>query len=141
MIQEIMIINQAGIAIFYHDFIKDHKMDDKQTLASYFDIICRFTKQNFRESLRMLTLDSYLFFFYTHKSNFHLVIKCENKNLDKKKLEHIAEDIIETFLNKYNEVLEDFNGEISLFNSFSDVIEQILSTKIRDIKKAPFAAH
>ena len=130
-----MIINQAGIALFYHNFTRDHKMDDKQSLASYFDVICRFTKQSFKESLRMLTLDSYIFFFYTHKSNFHLVIKCENKTLDKKILEDIAENIIEIFLEKYKEVLEDFNGEISHFNSFSEVIERILTSKIKDFKK------
>lgn len=130
-----MIINQAGIALFYHDFIKNHKMDDKQSLASYFDVICRFTKQSFKESLRMLTLDSYMFFFYTHKSNFHLVMKCENKTLDKKTLEDIAEIIIEIFLEKYKEVLTDFNGEISQFSSFSDIIERILTSKIKQYKK------
>ncbi len=130
-----MIINQAGIALFYHNFTKDYKMDDKQSLASYFDVICRFTKQSFKESLRMLTLDSYIFFFYTHKSNFHLVIKCENETLDKKILENIAENIIEIFLEKYKEVLKDFNGEISLFSSFSDIIERILTSKIKDFKK------
>ena len=135
MIQELMIINQAGIALFYHDFTKDHKADDKQSLASYFDVICRFTKQSFKESLRMLTLDSYIFYFYSHKSHFRLVIKCENKKLDKKILEDIAESIIENFLEKYKEVLEDFNGEISHFNSFSEVIERILTSKIKNFKK------
>lgn len=135
MIQELIIINQAGIALFYHNLTKDHKIDDKQSLASYFDVICRFTKQSFKESLRMLTLDSYVFYFYTHKSHFHLVIKCENKKLDKKILEDLAESIIENFLEKYKEVLEDFNGEISLFSSFSDVIERILTSKIKHFKK------
>ena len=135
MIQEIMIINQAGIAIFYHNFTKDHNTEDKQTLAGYFDIICRFTKQNFSESLRMLTLDSYLFFFYTHKSNYHLVIKCENKTFNKKILEDLSEDIIEIFLENYKEVLKDFNGEISLFSSFSDIIERIIASKLEYFEK------
>ncbi len=49
--------------------------------------------------------------------------------------------IIEIFLEKYKEVLENFNGEISLFSSFSDVIEQIISSKIKIIKKTPIVAH
>lgn len=135
MIQEIMIINQAGIALFYHNFTKDHYTDDTQTLASYFDVICRFTKQNFSESLRMLTLDSFLFFFYNHKSNYHLVIKCDNKTFDKRTLEDLAEKIIESFLQNYKEALKDFNGEISLFRAFSNVIEQIIVSKLKNLGK------
>ena len=63
MIQELMIINQAGLALFYHNFKNKDRLDDEQSLASYFDIICRFTKQNFKESLRLLMLDSFIFSF------------------------------------------------------------------------------
>ncbi len=114
-----MIINQAGLALFYHNFNNEDRMDDEQSLASYFDIICRFTKRNFKESLRLLMLDSFIFFFYTHKSRFHLVLKCRNGNYDKIILESISERIIEKFLDKYGNFLEEFNGEISQFKSFT----------------------
>lgn len=135
MIQELMIINQAGIALFYHDFLNNNRLDDEQSLASYFDIICRFTKREFKESLKMLTLDSFIFFFYNHISGFHLVLKCDNKEIDKKKLELFSEIIIDNFLKKYKDYLEDFNGEISKFKSFSNNIIQILDTKFKDFKR------
>lgn len=129
MIQELMIINQAGLALFYHNFKNKDRVDDEQSLASYFDIICRFTKQNFKESLRLLMLDSFIFFFYTHKSRFHLVLKCKNGNYDKKMLESISESIIEKFLEKYGNILEDFNGEISQFKTFATELTEFMYSK------------
>ena len=134
MIQELMLINPAGLALFYHKFVDGYRLEDEQSLASYFDIICRFTKRNFRESLRILTLDSYLFFFYTHKSHYHLVLKCENREFDKKMLESVSECIIEEFIAKYKYLLKDFNGEISNFHSFSEILIKILGAKAKDFK-------
>ena len=141
MIQELMIINNAGIALFYHNFVDVNNFDDQQSLASYFDIICRFTKNSFKESLRMLTLDSVIFFFYTHKSNYHLVLKCLNKEINKKLLEDAAESIIESFFKKYSEKLKDFNGEVSHFKSFAKIVHDIVSTKLTDFKEAVSVEH
>jgi hypothetical protein len=124
-----MITNQAGLALFYHNFKDKDKVGDEQSLASYFDIICRFTKENFKESLRILVLDSFIFFFYTHKSQYHLVLKCKNGNYDKNTLESISESIIEKFLEKYSYFLEDFNGEISQFKSFTAELTEIAYSK------------
>ncbi|MHA1913652.1 MAG: hypothetical protein ACW986_06000 [Promethearchaeota archaeon] len=130
MIQELMIINYAGIAVFHHNFIDSKKIDDQQSLASYFDIICKFTKQSFKESLRMITLDSLIFFFFTHQSNYYLVFKCDNKEFDKKMLEDIAKRIADDFVVRYGERLRNFNGEISYFKPFSEIVENYLSTGI-----------
>ncbi len=135
MILELMIINEAGIAIFYHNFIDEETIDDEQSLASYFDIICRFTKNSFKESLRTIILDSFIFYFYTHKSRFHLVLKCDNRNFDKKLLESVSKIIIQKFINQYKEILEDFNGDISYFRPFSENLETILKSKFKDFIK------
>ncbi|UCD01213.1 MAG: hypothetical protein JSV23_10065 [Promethearchaeota archaeon] len=138
MIQELMIINQAGIALFYHDFLNNNRLDDEQSLASYFDIICRFTKREFKESLKMLTLDSFIFFFFNHSSGFHLVLKCDNKDIDKRQLESFSETIIDDFLLRYKGILKDFNGEISQFKSYSTYIIQFLDTKFKNFKKTRY---
>ncbi|MFX1570001.1 MAG: hypothetical protein ACFFCV_16725 [Promethearchaeota archaeon] len=133
MIQELMIINEAGIALFYHNFINGDGLEDEQTLASYFDIICRFIKREFKESLKFLTLDSLIFYFYTHKSQYHLVLKCDNEDIDTLKLEEVSETIIKTFLKQYEDDLKDFNGEISHFKSFSKDIMNILENKYESL--------
>lgn len=141
MIIELMIIDQAGIALFYHSFINKEKLGDEQSLASYFDIICRFTKNSFKESLRTLVLDSFLFFFYTHKSSYHLVLKCENIDFDKKRLEKISETIIKSFINQYKDILDNFNGEVSHFRSFSEEIIKILRSKFKDFIEISYLEH
>lgn len=138
MIQELMIINKAGTALFYHNFVNVNLIDDHQSLASYFDIICRFTKNSFKESLRMLTLDSFIFFFYTVRSNYHLVLKCGNKKIKKELLEDIAESILDTFLTQFKNILKDFDGEISHFKSFSETVENLISSKLEDAREPIF---
>ena len=134
MIRELMIINQSGIALFYHSFINNENVDDEQSLASYFDIICKFTKRSFRESLRTITLDSFIFFFYTHSSRYHLVLKCDKIELDNELLESISETIIEEFLDLYKDVLINFNGEISNFHSFSEILIDLIDFKTKNRK-------
>jgi len=141
MIQELMIINKAGIALFYHSFIDANKTDDHQSLAGYFDLICRFTKRSFKESLKILALDSFIFFFYTHNSKYRLVFKCLNKEIDKKILEDTAESIIDNFLIKFGKILEDFNGEVSNFSSFKKIVEDIISTRLPNFKKVISIEH
>ncbi|MFX1411751.1 MAG: hypothetical protein ACFFA6_15480 [Promethearchaeota archaeon] len=135
MIQELMIINKAGIALFYHNFSGDI-FKDQQSLAAYFDLICRFTKNQFKESLRTITLDSFIFFFYTHKSGLHIIFKCDNKIFDRALLESLADKIIENFMIKFRDSLEDFDGEISNFHTFSDTLEKLLNPKDKKIKRA-----
>ena len=139
MIQELMIINEAGIALFYHNFIESKNLEDEQSLASYFDVIRRFTKHSFKESLRTLVLDSYIFYFYSHKSDYHLVLKCEFIDFDKKILEQISETIINSFLTQYKDILDDFNGEITYFKSFSKQVTEILKSKFKDFMEIQYA--
>ncbi|MFX1317414.1 MAG: hypothetical protein ACFE9T_16250 [Promethearchaeota archaeon] len=136
MIQELMIINKAGIALFYHNF-SGEIFKDQQSLAAYFDLICRFTKFQFKESLRTITLDSFIFFFYTHKSGLHIIFKCDNKIFDKALLEILGDKIIDNFIVKFGDNLEDFDGEISNFYTFSDALEKLLKTKDKKIKRTP----
>lgn len=136
-----MIINKAGIALYYHNFVDVNLINDHQSLASYFDIICRFTKNSFKESLKMLTLDSFVFFFYTQKSNYHLVLKCGNKEINKNLLEDIAESILTAFLTEFKNLLEDFKGEISEFKPFSEIVESLVSSKLNEYGEPMYIEH
>lgn len=137
MIKELMIINKAGIALFYHNFSGSIIFRDHQSLASYFDLICRFTKNQFKESLRTISLDNSSFFFYTHKSGLHIIFKCDNKPIDRELLESLADKIIDNFIKKFKNNLKDFNGEISNFYTFSHFLEKVLDSKDKDTKRFP----
>ncbi|MFX1322475.1 MAG: hypothetical protein ACFFAQ_12620 [Promethearchaeota archaeon] len=137
MIQQLMIINKAGIALFYHHFSGSNIFKDQQSLASYFDLICRFTKNQFKESLRTISLDNSIFFFYTHNSGLHIIFKCDNDTFDRGLLESLAEKIIGNFITKFKNDLKDFNGEISNFHTFSHILEKVVESKDNDVKKIP----
>lgn len=132
-----MIINRAGIALFYHNFSENNIFRDHQSLASYFDLICRFTKNQFKESLKTISLDNSIFFFCTHKSGLHIIFKCDNKKFDRELLDSLANKIVDNFITKFSNNLKDFNGEISNFYNFSQFIENVLDLKDKETKKPP----
>ena len=135
MIQEIIILSDKGVPIFFHNFSgSSNKNSDYHVIASYFDQICRFTKYGFKESLNTLKMNKSVFYFYTHpKSHFHLIFKCEsrvdNKKLKKKVIDKIAVKVFDKFLAKYKKELINFNGNFSQFKSFSLDIDEMVKAK------------
>jgi hypothetical protein len=135
IIQELMITNQAGIAVFYYTLSDDNT--DQQSLASYFDLIIRFTKHNLKESLKSISLENHIYFFYTHHSGLHLIFKCLNKQFDSEMLESLADKLIEKFLTIYKDKIDNFNGEVSNFSSFIDFVTEVFDSKT----KTPLMEH
>ena len=135
MIQEIIILSDKGVPIFFHNFSgSSNKNSDYHVIASYFDQICRFTKYGFKESLNTLKMNKIVFYFYTHpKSHFHLIFKCDskvdNKKLKKKVIDNIAVKVFDKFLAKYKKELINFNGNFSQFKSFSLDIDEMVKAK------------
>ena len=135
MIQEIIILNDKGVPIFFHNFSGSSNKDgDYHVIASYFDQICRFTKYGFKESLTTLKMNKSVFYFYTDpKSHFHLIIKCDskvdNKKLKKKSIDNIAVKIFDNFFIKFKSELMNFNGNVSPFKSFSKDINEMIKPK------------
>jgi hypothetical protein len=135
LIQEIIILNNKGVPIFFHNFSgSSDKENNYQIIASYFDQICRFTKYGFKESLNTLKMNKSVFYFYTEpKSHLHLIFKCEskvdNKKLKKKLIDNIAVRVFDKFVTKFNKELINFNGNFSQFKSFSLDIDDIIKSK------------
>ena len=131
MIQEIIILSNDGIPLFYHDFLNNLSSDpDFQIIASYFDQICRFAKYGFQESIDSLKLDKSIFYFHTHPySRVHLIIKCDIKtdsSRSKRKILRLKADyILNQFVKKYQSSLENFDGNVTRFKSFSKVLEEL----------------
>jgi len=145
LIQEIIILNDKGVPIFFHNFSGSSNLEhDYHVIASYFDQICRFTKYGFKESLNTLKMDKSVFYFYTHpKSHFHLIFKCESKvdskKLKKKLIDSIAVKVFDKFLAKFKKELVNFNGNFSQFKSFSLDIDEMVKAKgiLRSYERTP----
>ncbi|MFX1237741.1 MAG: hypothetical protein ACFFAS_11370 [Promethearchaeota archaeon] len=134
MIQEILILNQSGIALFHHSFSGQSQFDI-QLIASYFDLICRYTKKKMHASLKSFTLEKHIIFFYSFSPGLHLVFICNNMELNMDILELLADLIMENFIVMFKDNLNKFNGEISVFRSFSHVVENIINIKTFRIHK------
>lgn len=135
MIQEIIILNNKGLPIFFHNFSGSSNKDNNyHVIASYFDQICRFTKYGFNESLNTLKMNKSVFYFYTEpETHFHLIFKCDskvdNKKLKKKLIDNIAVKVFDKFLVKFKAELSNFNGNFSQFKSFSLEIDELVKSK------------
>ena len=136
IVQELMITNQAGIAVFYYTLSDDNTVD-QQSLASYFDLIIRFTKHNLNESLKSISLENHIFYFYTHQSGLHLIFKCLNKQFDSEMLDWLAEKLVKNFLTIYKDKIDNFNGEVSNFSSFIDFVTEVFNSN----NKTPLMEH
>ncbi len=131
-----MITNQAGIAVFYYT-LSENSTVDQQSLASYFDLIIRFTRHNLKETLKSISLENHIFYFYTHESGLNLIFKCLNEQFDSEMLESLAEKLIKNFLTIYKDKIDNFNGEVSNFTSFIDFVTEVFDSK----NKTPLMEH
>jgi len=131
LIQEIIILSNNGIPLFYHNFLSNLNSDpDFQIIASYFDQICRFAKYGFQESIDSLKLNKSIFYFHTHPlSKIHLIIKCDintDSSRSKRKILNLkANYILHQFVGKYKSFLENFDGNVTRFKSFSKELETL----------------
>ena len=135
MIQELLIINKAGIALFYFNFLeKSRKKDNYQLIASFLDQIAHFTKLGLKDDLGIIMMSNYFYSYYKHKkSNLLIIFKCDKSNYEnpkiiKKSLDIVAKKISDNFFMKFKDEIEDFNGNISRFKSFTKTIEDIFSS-------------
>ena len=138
MIQELMIINTNGIALYYFNFYTKVKKDseDHQLIASFLDQIDRITQFELKESLHKIEYGDLIFFFFGHpNTDLRIVFKCDNTKiyntqLMERSLSLIAKNLLAKFIKRYSNELENFKGEISLFNSFTENIDEIFKKRV-----------
>ncbi len=138
MIQELMIINKNGIALYYFNFLTKIKEDveDYQLIAGFLDQIDRITQSEFKKSLNKIEYGDLIFYFFGHpNSNLRIIFKCDNTKiyttkLMERSLSLIARNLLNKFITRYNYDLENFKGEISRFKSFSENIDEIFKKRI-----------
>ena len=137
MIQELLILNENGIALYYFHFLKKirREIDDHQLIASFLDQIDRLTQIGLKESLHKIEWGDLIFFYFSHSnSDLRIIFKCDNSDIHNSQLMErslglIAKNLLNNFAVKYKDVLNNFNGEISQFSTFSENIDQIFKPR------------
>jgi hypothetical protein len=138
MILELMIINNIGIALYYYNFYTKIKKDteDHQLIASFLDQIDRITQMELKESLHKIEYGDLIFFFFGHpNSDLRIIFKCDNTKiystqLMERSLSLIAKNLLGKFIQRYKNELDNFKGEISLFKSFIENIDEIFKKRV-----------
>ena len=140
MIQELIILNNDGIPVFYHNFLHKSDIDeDYQLVASFLDQLSSFTKASLKKDLNTIVWEDLVFFFYTHqKTDLRLIFKCENPQhyhliddlaIIKRPIDTLSKVILNKFHLEYKEDLEDFKGEVSQFKPFSKIINNLFTSR------------
>ncbi|MFX1258425.1 MAG: hypothetical protein ACFFAN_11235 [Promethearchaeota archaeon] len=136
MIQELILLNRGGLALFYHNFLeKNKKQVNYQLTGSFLYHIYDFTKFCLKYNLVLISMTKCFFYFYAHKkSDLRLICKCDKSKYDKtkvikKSLDLFAKNLIDIFLIAFKNDLENFDGEISRFYSFTKIIDDIFNSE------------
>ena len=127
MMQNIIIIDD-GIALFNKNFGECHKLDSNPILlAAFFDAMFKFAAE-FDQGIseQMKFKNSNINYLKENKMLFIVISDPkDNANVIQSKLNKIAE----LFNERYHNVLPNYNGEISLFNDFSNLLELKIAEK------------
>ncbi|MHA1341232.1 MAG: hypothetical protein ACTSO2_14760 [Promethearchaeota archaeon] len=101
---------------------------DQQLFSGFLSALSLFSKETIQREINSLIIQEFKFIFEKHK-DLNFILSAEKKDNDyllHKKLIRIQIH----FFNKYDDVLSNWNGEISKFNSFGEKAEKIITCSI-----------
>ncbi|MHA1268453.1 MAG: hypothetical protein ACTSPY_01580 [Candidatus Helarchaeota archaeon] len=131
-IRELIIVNDAGIAIFYQNFASDNNID-YQSIAVFFTALNTFANYSINDKINSIVLGKKIYYF-VRKDNLNFIFRCDKKDFSENVLKSKAEKVVVEFYNKFCDVLKEFDGNISCFNSFSDKLSEILGISNKNTK-------
>jgi len=134
MIKELIIVNMAGIALFYQNFEKKD-VENYQSIAAFFTALNSFAKESVKDDLNMIQMGTDIFYFYSDQ-NLNCIIKCALKTVDEKRINELAKRIINQFKNKFSDEIENFEGAITIFDTFTEDLDDICQVKIKTKEKS-----
>lgn len=132
LLQDIWILADSGIVLFHRVF--DEKVDATlfggllSALNSFAEEISRGSLSNFEMGNKRFSI--------LKKKNY-LFISNASKKLNPKKVNQELEKMMNKFFDVYpEEVLNNWNGDTSLFNSFEKQIDESLEGMIKKLEQA-----
>jgi hypothetical protein len=131
MIRNIFIIKD-GVALVKLNFGKCHSLQENQHLITGFiSGLVSFSKEAIGSSIEKMTVDEYIFYFLKEEGRSNLLYVFVSEDVDEPdKIQFKMKKIADLFFERYNSVIEDFDGEVSRFRDFKDIlIEMNLAKK------------
>ena len=123
MIDEIFIIDQGGIPLFYKCY--DQKEINPTLVSSLFSALTTFAKTSSNE-LEEVTMSGKKYIFLLNKF-FLLTIRVE-ESVSKTTIIEKLKKLQESFINNFNDIIcefQKFDGEVSQFDRFEENVEDL----------------
>ena len=125
-------INSAGICLFSYNFKKDIEMFDSDIFSGFISAISLFSselneKLGYTEKYgRLPAIPLNLIFEIMISYTYSLigVLVVEKKDIDKD-MKDFLNDCLNRFMLKFDDIIENWGGDLGLFKPFKDEIEKI----------------
>ncbi|MBD3227040.1 MAG: hypothetical protein GF329_02545 [Candidatus Lokiarchaeota archaeon] len=135
MINELIIVNESGLALFYQNLLGKIPKEYQQ-IAAFFTALNTFASAGaVNDEVKMISTEKSIFKIIK-RDEFSFIFSCSKRKIDESKLNTTIRRIVEEFLNEFNKEINRFNGDISIFDSFSENIEKICNIKTKKPKKS-----
>jgi hypothetical protein len=131
LIRNIFIIKD-GVALVKLNFGKCHSIQENQNLVTGFiSGLVSFSKEAIGSSIKTMTVDKYIFYFLKKEQQSGLLYVIVSEEDDEpEKIQFKMKKIADLFFERYGSKIENFDGEISRFNEFKELlIEMNLAKK------------
>lgn len=132
VLQDVWILSKGGIVLYHR--VYDDKVDD-QLFGSLMSALNTFAEEITNNGLSNFELQNKRFTLL--KSKGLLFIANSSKKVKEKKVIEELQNIVETFFELYpDEILNNWDGDISTFSNFEEEIEDSLEEIIKKFQKA-----
>jgi len=131
LIEDIWVLDKAGIVVFHRTYDKDL---DVQLFGGLMSALNSFAENLSEEGLTSFEL-SQKKFAIIRKNEFLFIGNAKNKTKEKEIVREL-ESISEKFFELYADIIETWQGDITLFQNFENEIEDSLEGTIERFKKA-----
>ena len=133
MFKELIIVNNAGIGLFYQQF--DRKIEDHQSIAALFSALKTYAQMTVGDELTCIVLGESTINIY-NRDELNSIFRYNKNETTENRINLLAETIIDSFFNKYRNEITRFKGVIKCFDSFSDDLGEICQIKPKTTKKS-----
>ncbi|MFX1258601.1 MAG: hypothetical protein ACFFAN_12120 [Promethearchaeota archaeon] len=123
MIQAVLIIYK-GICLFSREY--SEKTIRKHLFSAFFTAINQFAKEVSRKNLKKLIIEDEIF---SLSIIGDLLFVYKHDDMKESKLERISHELNTKFLEFFKVELNNWNGEVSIFNNFKEEADKILGMK------------
>jgi len=134
VINEIWIIDPSGITLY--NLSKEQNID-AGLFGGFFTAIQNFISSLGEKELKSLVLGSSKLMIYHGNQDFLFISRSDMKSKEKKIVQYLK--LIEKkFFDLYGQKIKNWDGEVSIFDNFGDIIEEIFEDKPEKDMEAAF---